>query len=87
MNRLSCLPLAALFALAGCVSVKTPDKPIEINLNVNIRQEVLVRLQRDVDDLIRQNPDAFPGASAPTRTPGSTTSGTTPVTTAPPKGR
>jgi len=40
--------------------VKTPDKPIEINLNVNIKQEVLVHLQRDVEQLINQNPQAFP---------------------------
>ncbi len=56
-------------ALSGCVSVKTPDKPIEINLNVNIRQEVLVRLQRDVEQLIKQNPDAFPQATPPGGTP------------------
>jgi hypothetical protein len=29
-------------------------------LNVKIEQEVLVRLQRDVDQLIKSNPDAFP---------------------------
>jgi hypothetical protein len=46
--------------LGGCISVKAPDKPIEINLNVTIRQEVLVRLQRDVEQLINQNPQAFP---------------------------
>lgn len=46
--------------LASCISVKTPDKPIEINLNVTIRQEVLVRLQKDVEQLINQNPQAFP---------------------------
>jgi len=51
---------AIAFPLAGCISVKTPEKPIEINLNVNIKQEVLVRLQRDVEQLINQNPDAFP---------------------------
>jgi hypothetical protein len=52
---------AALAApLGGCVTVKTPDKPIEINLNVEIRQEVLVRLQQDAQQLIQQNPDAFP---------------------------
>jgi hypothetical protein len=45
---------------ASCVTVKAPDKPIEINLNVTIRQEVLVRLQRDVEQLINQNPEAFP---------------------------
>ncbi|CAA9506317.1 MAG: hypothetical protein AVDCRST_MAG31-694 [uncultured Sphingomonas sp.] len=59
------LSVAALLlpALAGCISVKTPEKPIEINLNVTIRQEVLVRLQRDVEQLIDQNPDAFPGTT------------------------
>ena len=59
----SLLAAAALTpALAGCISVKTPEKPIEINLNVAIRQEVLVRMQRDVDQLIKQNPEAFPQA-------------------------
>lgn len=46
--------------LSGCVTVNAPEKPIEINLNVDIRQEVLVRMQRDVEQLIRQNPQAFP---------------------------
>ena len=46
--------------LVSCISVKAPEKPIEINLNVTIRQEVLVRLQRDVEQLINQNPQAFP---------------------------
>ena len=64
MNRTAkprLLAAAALAApLAGCISVSSPDKPIEINLNVTIRQEVLVRLQRDVEQLIQQNPQAFP---------------------------
>jgi hypothetical protein len=53
---------AALLAtpLSSCITVKAPDKPIEINLNVAIKQEVLVRLQRDVEQLINQNPQAFP---------------------------
>ena len=46
--------------LVSCVTVNAPDKPIEINLNVDIRQEVLVRLQQDVQQLIRENPEAFP---------------------------
>jgi hypothetical protein len=39
--------------------VSAPDKPIEINLNINIRQEVVVRLQEDVRDLIEKNPGVF----------------------------
>ena len=45
--------------LGGCVQVSAPDKPIEINLNINIRQEVVVRLQQDVRDLIQENPGVF----------------------------
>jgi len=52
---LTLMPMAS-----SCVTVRPPDKPIEINLNVKIEQEVLVRLQRDVDQLIKDNPDAFP---------------------------
>ena len=50
---------AALAPLAGCVEVTAPDRPIEINLNINIRQEVVVRLQEDVRELIQQNPGVF----------------------------
>jgi hypothetical protein len=56
---------ALMLPLAGCISVSPPDKPIEINLNVTIRQEVLVRLQRDVEQLIEQNPEAFPQPQQP----------------------
>ena len=62
--RLAAAGLAAV-PLASCISVKTPEKPIEINLNVTIRQEVLVRLQRDVEQLIQQNPQAFPQPAQP----------------------
>lgn len=51
--------------LGGCITVKPPDKPIEVNLNVDIKQEVLVRLQQDVQQMIEKNPQAFP--PAPTR--------------------
>lgn len=51
--------LGALW-LGGCVQVSAPEKPIEINLNVNIRQEVVYRLQQDAEDLIENNPELFP---------------------------
>jgi hypothetical protein len=59
-RRMKILLLApALITTAGCVQVSAPDKPIEINLNINIRQEVVVRLQEDVRDLIEKNPGVF----------------------------
>ena len=60
-RRALAIAAAALaLPLTGCVTVESPEKPIEINLNVDIRQEVLVRLRDDVEQLIRENPDAFP---------------------------
>ena len=74
MNRAQRLTaIASMLALlpltAGCVTVRPPDKPIEINLNVKIEQEVLVRLQRDVDQLIRANPEVFSTPSVPPTQP------------------
>jgi len=57
---------AALFAvaglhaaLAGCVQVSAPERPIEVNLNINIRQEVVVRLQQDARELIQREQRDF----------------------------
>jgi hypothetical protein len=51
--------LATGFIAAGCVQVRAPDKPIEINLNVNIKQEVTLKLSKDVEDLVKSNPGVF----------------------------
>ncbi|WP_414713662.1 YnbE family lipoprotein [Sphingomonas sp.] len=51
--------MTGLLVLGGCITVKAPDKPIEINLNVNIRQEVVVSLRKDVQNLDQQYPGVF----------------------------
>jgi hypothetical protein len=53
-------PLLALGVLwlAACqptVKVEAPDKPIVINMNVDVR----VRLERDVQELLEENEDVF----------------------------
>ena len=53
------LVIAAAAGLTGCVSVAAPERPIEINLNITIRQEVVVRLQQDAQQLIQNNPGVF----------------------------
>jgi YnbE-like lipoprotein len=61
MKKVVTLMIAAsVSACGGCVQVQAPDKPIEINLNVNIRQEVVLSLKKDVDALINDNPELFP---------------------------
>lgn len=46
-------------ALAGCVNVTAPDKPIVIELNINIRQEVIYRLSQDAENTIKENEGVF----------------------------
>ena len=51
--------LGGAIALSGCVSVNAPDKPIVIELNINIKQEVLYRLAADSAKTIDENKDIF----------------------------
>lgn len=51
--------LGGAMMLAGCISVNAPDKPIVIELNINIKQEVIYRLAEDVKQNIEANPDIF----------------------------
>lgn len=56
------LLLAAGLLVAACnptVKIEAPGKPIEINLNVKIEQEVRVKVDRDLDALLADNPDLF----------------------------
>lgn len=53
------LVMAASLALGGCIQVNAPAEPIVIELNINIRQEVIYRLADDVRENIDENPDIF----------------------------
>ena len=50
---------AAVAALGACVQVSAPDRPIVIDLNINIRQEVVVRLRDDARELIESERGVF----------------------------
>ena len=56
---LTCLLAGTFMTGPACVQLKAPKDPIVINLNVKIDQEVRVRLDEDVEDLITENPDLF----------------------------
>ncbi|MEZ0495655.1 YnbE family lipoprotein [Sphingomonas sp. IW22] len=49
----------AAIGLGGCVNVSAPDKPIVINLNISITQEVVYKLDGEAKSLIQQNPGIF----------------------------
>ncbi len=62
MRKRLAIPISALataVAAGGCVNVSAPDKPIVINLNINITQEVVYRLDGEAKTLIQQNPGIF----------------------------
>lgn len=48
-----------LTACNPTVKVEAPDKPIVINLNVKIEQEVRVKVDKDVENLVNSNPNLF----------------------------
>jgi hypothetical protein len=57
MTKVIAILLAGM--TAGCVNISAPDKPIEINLNINVTQEVVYRLDGEAKSLIQQNPGIF----------------------------
>ena len=46
-------------SLGGCINIAAPNEPIVIELNINIRQEVIYRLAEDAANTIEENPDIF----------------------------
>ena len=49
--------VAILFFAAACtptVKLEAPDKPIEINLNVNIKHEILIKVEKDVEEMFEE---------------------------------
>lgn len=68
MNRRFLLVPLMAFGCAACsptVKLEAPDKPIQINMNVKIEQEVRVRVERDLEEEFAANPALFgvPAAS------------------------
>ncbi|QXT37723.1 YnbE family lipoprotein [Sphingomonas sp. gentR] len=53
------MPVALTLLGGGCVNISAPEKPIEINLNINVTQEVVYRLDGEAKSLIQQNPGIF----------------------------
>lgn len=51
--------VSGMVGLGGCIQVAAPDKPIVIELNINIRQEVVYRLAADAAKTVQQNEGIF----------------------------
>jgi len=52
---------AAILSLfgGGCINIAAPSEPIVIELNINIRQEVIYRLAEDAANTIEENAEIF----------------------------
>lgn len=48
-----------LAMLSGCINIQAPDKPIVIQLDINIRADVVLALAEDAANTIEDNPDIF----------------------------
>lgn len=48
-----------LIALPGCITIKAPEDKIVIELNINIKQEVLYKIENQVQETIEQNQGIF----------------------------
>ena len=47
--------VAILFMGTACaptIKVEAPDKPIEINMNINIKHEILIKVEKEVEELL-----------------------------------
>ncbi|MBM3617069.1 MAG: YnbE family lipoprotein [Alphaproteobacteria bacterium] len=58
---LSCA-LAAVLLSAACsptVKVETPDKPITINMNINISHEIRMKVDKDLENTFEKNESIF----------------------------
>ncbi len=62
LRRATCAALVLVvgtMAVSGCISVNAPDDAIVIELNINIKQEVIYRLAADAENTIEENSDIF----------------------------
>lgn len=57
MNKLITLVviLSLVMACTPTVKVEAPDKPIEINMNINIKHEILIKVEKQVEELLEDD--------------------------------
>lgn len=56
---MAALPVLVLAACSPTVKLQAPDKPIEINMNVNIKHEILLKVEKDVQQLFQSDKGLF----------------------------
>jgi type IV pilus biogenesis protein CpaD/CtpE len=60
--RAGVLTVAAVTLLSGCtprIEVAAPKEPITINMNVKIEHEIHIKVDKDVESLLKSRSDLF----------------------------
>ena len=60
--KLSVALLACTFVLGACaprIAIEAPKEPITINLNVKIEHKILIKVDKEIDDLFSEKRDLF----------------------------
>ncbi|WES70648.1 YnbE family lipoprotein [Superficieibacter sp. HKU1] len=61
-TAIALLPLLAVTLLTGCtprIEVAAPEAPITINMNVKIEHEIHIKVDKDVETLLKSRSDLF----------------------------
>ncbi|MBS9437224.1 YnbE family lipoprotein [Photorhabdus noenieputensis] len=60
ITKLFLLSMGSLM-LSGCIrlEVATPEKPININMNVKIEHEIQIKVDRQVEEMLKNNTGLF----------------------------
>ena len=56
---LAAWPVLGLVACSPTVKLEAPEKPIEINMNVSIKHEILLKVERDVQQMFQADKGLF----------------------------
>lgn len=48
-----------LWGCAPTVALQAPDKPFEINMNVKIDHQISVRVDKQIDEMLKNNKEIF----------------------------
>lgn len=61
MTRPLLVAVLGAFLLSGCarIEVATPTAPITINMNVKIEHEIRIKVDKDVEELLKNQSDLF----------------------------
>lgn len=61
-TAIALLPVLTVALLTGCtprIEVAAPDTPITINMNVKIEHEIHIKVDKDVETLLKSRSDLF----------------------------